>query len=113
MCAYFDAPNEMVSREMYNKYGLNAAHPLLSPNTKVEVTYNNKEVLVTINDRPANTSHNSILDLSKEAARVLDIEKEGLVPCSIKVSIIDNSIFLKIMKSLIPYMGLILLLGLI
>lgn len=99
---------------MYEKFGLNAAHPLLPQYTKVEVTHNGKELIVTINNRDADIANESTLELSGEAAKVLDIDdSDGPVPCSIKVSVIENNTFLKFVHSLLPYMGVIFLLGLL
>lgn len=98
--------------ELYNKYGLNAAHPVLSTNTKVEVIANNKKVLLTINNRQSSTNE-SIIELSEEAAKVLDINEEGLVQCSVLVPVIENNTVLKAIQYVIPYLGLMLLLRLV
>lgn len=101
--------NKNADVELYNKYGLNAAHPVLSTNTKVEVTANNKKVLLTINNRQSST-RGSILELSDEAAKVLDINNEGLVQCTVSVPVIENNSVLKAIQYLLPYLGLMILL---
>jgi len=62
----------------YDKAKLTAAHATLAYNTKVLVTNleNGKTVVVTINDRMASSRHN-IIDLSKAAAKELDIVRAG------------------------------------
>ncbi|WP_347156930.1 septal ring lytic transglycosylase RlpA family protein [Pontibacter chitinilyticus] len=66
------------SGERYDKAKLTAAHASLPYNTKVLVTNleNGKSVVVTINDRMARSRHN-IIDLSKAAAKALDIVRAG------------------------------------
>ncbi|RAU83063.1 septal ring lytic transglycosylase RlpA family protein [Pontibacter arcticus] len=64
--------------ERYNKTLLTAAHATLPFNTKVRVTNlkNGKSVVVKINDRMARNRHN-IIDLSKAAAKQIDIIRAG------------------------------------
>lgn len=66
------------SGQRYDKTKLTAAHATLPLATKVLVTNlnNGKTVVVTINDRMASRRHN-IIDLSKAAAKELDIVRAG------------------------------------
>ncbi|WP_242929009.1 septal ring lytic transglycosylase RlpA family protein [Pontibacter vulgaris] len=66
------------SGERYDKTKLTAAHATLPLNTKVRVTNlnNGKSVIVKINDRMSRRSH-TLIDLSKAAAKELDIIRAG------------------------------------
>ena len=66
------------SGERYNPAGLTAAHNELPLGTKVKVTNlaNNREVVVTVNDR-CKKRKTRLIDLSREAARELDFLKQG------------------------------------
>ncbi|WP_242918400.1 septal ring lytic transglycosylase RlpA family protein [Pontibacter liquoris] len=74
----------------YDKTKLTAAHASLPYNTKVLVTNlaNGKTVVVTINDRMARNRHN-IIDLSKAAAKELDIIRAGYG--SVSITLVDNA----------------------
>ncbi|MFD2244649.1 septal ring lytic transglycosylase RlpA family protein [Pontibacter ruber] len=67
------------SGERYNKTLLTAAHATLPFNTRVLVTNlkNGKTVIVKINDRLSARSR-SIIDLSRAAAKELDIVRAGI-----------------------------------
>lgn len=74
------------SGEIYDQNKLTAAHPTLKFGTRVRVTnlFNNKSVIVRINDRgPALKSR--IIDLSYEAAKRLDMIENGVVQVRIEV----------------------------
>lgn len=72
--------------EKYNKCELTAAHKSLPFNTIVQVTNlkNNKSVIVRINDRGP-FKGNRILDLSEEAASIIDSKKEGIAHIKLQV----------------------------
>ncbi len=72
--------------EVYNMYELTAAHKTLPMNTVVKVTnlHNNKSVIVRINDRGPFVK-NRIIDLSYEAARRVDMIKNGTAEVEIEV----------------------------
>lgn len=72
--------------EVFNMYAMTAAHRTLPLCTKVKVTNlrNQKSVLVTINDRGP-YAKNRILDLSKGAARKLDMMKSGVATVRIDI----------------------------
>jgi rare lipoprotein A (peptidoglycan hydrolase) len=64
-----------------NSPDLHASHARLPPGTRLRVTNlnNQKEVYVTVTDRIANSS-NRILDISQEAAALLDMNETGYTP---------------------------------
>jgi rare lipoprotein A (peptidoglycan hydrolase) len=69
--------------EIYNQYDLTAAHRTLPLGTFVKVSnlQNHKSVIVRINDRgPYYDEHERILDLSYQAAQMLDGQTSGLMP---------------------------------
>jgi len=84
MCSYNKSFYGGQSSATYERFGINAAHSILPVFTEVQLKYNNKTLDVTINGYQK-TSNETILELSREAAAMLDIEKEGLYPCSIGV----------------------------
>ncbi|MCX2739154.1 septal ring lytic transglycosylase RlpA family protein [Pontibacter anaerobius] len=71
--------------ERYDKNLLTAAHATLPFNTKVQVTNlkNGKTVTVRINDRMAHSRHR-LIDLSRAAAKELDMVRDGTASVSIK-----------------------------
>jgi rare lipoprotein A len=79
------------SGERYFKTKYSAAHPKMALGTYVRVTNlkNNKSVIVKVNDRCA-IRKTRIIDLSKVAARKLDMLKHGV--CSVKIEKIDTFI---------------------
>ena len=66
------------NREVYNMYGMTAAHKTLPLPTYVRVRNlaNNKSIVVRVNDRGPFV-HNRIIDLSYSAALKLDMVKDG------------------------------------
>ncbi len=64
------------SGQPYDPYGFTAAHPSLPFGTKLSVSYGDKSVIVTINDRLPYGSE-SDLDLSWVAARDLGLMEVG------------------------------------
>jgi len=64
-----------------DSHDLTASHARLPPGTRLRVTNlnNQREVYVTVTDRIQN-SDNRILDLSQEAATLLDMNKRGYTP---------------------------------
>jgi len=72
--------------EKYNMYDMTAAHKTLPMNTILEVTNrrNGKKTIVRINDRGPFVA-SRIIDLSKMAARELDMIKTGTAPVTLKV----------------------------
>ena len=72
--------------EVYDMYGLSAAHPTLPLNTIIRVTNlsNDKSVVIKVNDRmPQHPSR--IIDLSLGTAEKLDMVEDGLAEVKIEV----------------------------
>ena len=67
------------SGSIYDERDLTAAHRTLPFGTRVRVTHlaNGKEVVVTINDRGP-FKKGRVIDLSREAARRLDLIRDGV-----------------------------------
>lgn len=78
------------SGEKYDMNGFTAAHRELPLNTKIKVTNlkNNKSVVVRINDRGP-FHHVRILDVSKAAAKELDMISQGVA--NIKIEVVELS----------------------
>ena len=74
------------SGEVFDMYGLTAAHKHLPLGSRIEVTNlnNNKKLVVRINDRGPFVK-GRILDLSYGAAQELDMIESGTAPVRIKV----------------------------
>ena len=74
------------SGEVFDMYGLTAAHRVLPLGSHLKVTHldNGKVVIVRINDRGPFV-RGRILDLSYGAARVLEMTKTGTAPVEIEV----------------------------
>jgi rare lipoprotein A (peptidoglycan hydrolase) len=84
-CLYSNSSyNKNASDTAFDTFGVHAAHALLPPYTKVQVTYNNKTIDVTINGF-TNTTNGTLLNLSREAADTLGIKEGELVSCSVGV----------------------------
>ncbi|XP_060878113.1 uncharacterized protein LOC132950609 [Metopolophium dirhodum] len=109
MCSYNAPENRTISDRMYNIHGLNAAHALLEPGTKVEVRLNDKKLIVTINDYPS-TEKGVILEFSRETAKVLNIENGRKIPCTIIVPRLENTSYYKYLEYVLPYLSLFTLL---
>lgn len=83
--------NTTAGGEVFDMNKLTAAHPTLPFDTCVRVTNlkNKKSVVVRINDRGPFVK-NRIIDVSREAARKLDILHSGVA--RVKVEVVDNEI---------------------
>ena len=81
--------NKTANGEVFDMYGMTAAHKKLPFGTIVVVTNqkNNKSVVVRINDRGPFVS-GRIIDLSYGAAYLIDMIRDGVVP--VKVEIIST-----------------------
>lgn len=75
------------SGERFNQNQLTAAHPTLPLGTRAEITNleNGKKVVVKINDRGPYVGHRAI-DLSRAAARQLDMQDDGKTTVKIAVT---------------------------
>ena len=74
------------SGEVYDMYGLTAAHRTLPFGTRVEVTRrdNGRSVIVRINDRGPFVKHR-IIDLSYGAAKKIGLDVDGVAPVTLRV----------------------------
>ena len=72
--------------EKFDMNSLTAAHKHLEFNTMVRVTNieNKKNVVVRINDRGPATKHR-VIDLSKQAAKEIDLIKKGIVDVKLEI----------------------------
>ena len=77
--------NETANGETFDQNKMTAAHPTLPMGTKAEVTNleNDKKVEVRINDRGPYVGNRAI-DLSRAAARKLDMEDDGTTQVKIE-----------------------------
>ena len=78
---------QTASGEIYNQYGITAAHRTLPLNSRVWVVNlrNNRAIEVRINDRGP-FAKNRLIDLSYGAAWALDVVGSGVVPVLLKVA---------------------------
>lgn len=74
------------SGEVFNQYDLTAAHKTIPFNSIVAVTYKDRTVYVRINDAGPYYGER-IIDLSKEAARKLDMLEVGVA--KVKLELIE------------------------
>jgi|SRR5690625_207635 len=76
------------SGQKFRQYKLTAAHKTLPLGTKVKVTnlQNGKTVRVTINDRGPFVD-GRIIDLTRRAARRIDMLKDGVAPVKIEYKV--------------------------
>jgi rare lipoprotein A len=77
--------NKTASGERFDQHALTAAHRSLPFGSLVQVTNlrNDKTVVVRINDRGPNAKKR-IIDLSQQAAKQLDMLRDGVVPVRIE-----------------------------
>lgn len=78
---------------MSTSFGLYASHPLLPTNSIVKVKHNGKTVTVLITNQHVNNNNNSILDLSRQAANELGVDKEGLFECDLQILTNDDDYY--------------------
>jgi len=80
------------SGDIYDQDGLTAAHKTLPFGTLLKVTNlkNNKSIIVRVNDRPGFTSPKRI-DLSRGAAKALDMVKAGKIKIKVEIVKINYS----------------------
>lgn len=83
--------HETSNGEKFDQNALTAAHPSLPMGTKAEVTNleNGKTVEVTINDRGPDVK-GRVIDLSKGAAKKLDMKKTGSAQVKIETKYNSN-----------------------
>lgn len=96
-----------MAKYQYRSFGVNAQHSKFPPGTVVEVAYKKTSVLIEINNIPLNsTDKDIILALSDEAAEELGIDVEGTVPCTVQISLYENSALAREFWNLIPLISL-------
>lgn len=80
------------SGEYFSQSNLTAAHRTLPFGTIVKVTNlkNGLSVVVRINDRGPFGAKDKIIDLSKEAARRLNMLKDGVIPVKVEILRLPN-----------------------
>lgn len=83
-CSYFKRTDKEEEKKLFTKYGLNAAHALHVPNTKLRVIIDSVEIKIKTNDEDPSVP-NTILDLSEEAANALGLKHEGIFDCKVKI----------------------------
>ena len=81
--------HQTASGEIFEQDKFTAAHRTLPFGTKLKVTnlLNGKSAIVTVNDRGP-FADDRIIDLSKAAAKQLDMIKSGVIP--VKIEVINN-----------------------
>ena len=86
MASYYWQGSQTASGQRFNPDGLTAAHRSLPFGTRVRVTNrsNGRSVVVTINDRGPFVG-GRVIDLSRGAARVINMTGAGVAPVSIEV----------------------------
>jgi rare lipoprotein A len=87
---------ETANGETFDQKELTAAHPTLPMDTKAKVTNldNGKKVEVRINDRGPFTD-NRVIDLSKAAAKKLDMKQDGTTPVKIETKTVKKKSAIK------------------
>ncbi|XP_003244385.1 uncharacterized protein LOC100570300 [Acyrthosiphon pisum] len=88
---------------------VNAAHNSLPPYTLIKVSYKGRTTVITVNDHIPRTN-GSLLDLSNDAALMLQIKNEQSVLCIIEKVIHHNSI-LKMILYALPILSFIIILS--
>jgi len=73
------------SGQRFDRFGLNAAHRSYAFGTKLEVTFQNRSIIVVINDRGPAAYTGRSLDLSYGAAKELGMIPYGVAKVKIKV----------------------------
>lgn len=87
-CSFYKRTNKE-AYELFDSFGVSAAHITLPPDTSVTLTIGDQKASVNINDEvPRNIG--TILDLSNEAAANLLIFREGIYPCKFEVQKQEN-----------------------
>ena len=77
--------------EIFDQTKMTAAHPSLPMGTKAEVTNlnNDKKIKVRINDRGPYIE-NRVIDVSRAAAKKLDMEKDGIAQVKIEAKLTEK-----------------------
>jgi rare lipoprotein A len=85
LASFYWQPQAVACGGRFNPEAMTAAHKILPCGTKVKVTNkrNGRSVVVTINDRGPYVA-GRIIDLSRAAARTIDMTGAGVVPVSLE-----------------------------
>jgi len=95
--------------EIHKSTELSAAHRTYPHNTMLEITNlaNSEKVIVRVNDRGP-YSKNRLIDISKEAARVLGILAKGVAQVSVRVVGMEGMVLLDKDEEIDPKSGKII-----
>lgn len=95
--------------EVHRSTELSAAHRTYPYNTMLEITNlnNNEKVIVRVNDRGP-YSKNRLVDISKEAAKLLGILAKGVANVSVKVVGMEGMVLLDKNEEIDPKSGKII-----
>jgi rare lipoprotein A len=95
--------------EVHKSTELSAAHRTYPHNTMLEVTNldNDKKVIVRVNDRGP-YSKNRLVDISKEAAKQLEIVSQGIANVSVRVVGMEGMVLLEQNEEIDPKSGKII-----
>lgn len=95
--------------EVHKSTELSAAHRTYPFNTMLEVTNldNDKKVIVRVNDRGPYSKHR-LVDISKEAAKQLEIVSQGIANVSVRVVGMEGMVLLDQNEEIDPKSGKII-----
>lgn len=84
---FYHEPQMTASGERFNPEAMTAAHRTLKLGTRVRVTNqkNGRSVILRINDRGPYGNAKRIIDVSRAAARQLDMIEAGVVPVKVEI----------------------------
>jgi rare lipoprotein A len=89
LASWYNLPGETTANgESMNPSAFTAAHRTLPFGTKVKVTYNDRSIVVRINDRGPYVD-GRVIDLSPAAAAHLRMRDKGIA--KVKLEVIDDS----------------------
>ena len=101
MLSSFYSTGEITANgESYNNMGMTAAHKTLPFNTLLKIQYNNKSIIVRVNDRGPFIEGRE-LDLSLGAALALGLEEKGID--KVCVEILNDENYLKNLTRISDY----------
>ncbi|XP_060878412.1 uncharacterized protein LOC132950839 [Metopolophium dirhodum] len=109
ICEFYMQTDESEIDYLNNEFDtVNAAHNTLPPYTLIKVSHDRRTIVITVNDRIPRTN-GSLLDLSNEAALMLQIKNYQSVPCKIE-KVIHRSTVLKMILYALPVLSFIIIL---
>lgn len=101
-CSY-EAQSSEIEYSMIKKFGVNGAYNKLPPYSVVEVVYNDKKILVTINDR--NASKDDVLELSEMAAINLGMGKVHGNDMECNITLPESNLFMNVYVKTFLYLS--------